>query len=52
MKKRFQKDIETDDLLPNEVVLYAQRLIKSPLSAALEYLALGCPTSDEGDDDE
>lgn len=52
MKKRFQKDIETEDLLPNEVVLYAQRLIKSPLSAALDYLALGCPTLDEGDDSE
>ena len=52
MKKRFQKDIENDDLLPNEVVLYAQRLIKSPLSSALEYLALGCPSSDEGDDGE
>lgn len=52
MKKRFQKDIETEDLLSNEIVLYAQRLIKSPLSAALEYLALGCPTLDEGDDGE
>lgn len=52
MKKRFQKDIETEDLLSNEIVLYAQRLIKSPLSAALEYLALGCPTLDKGDDGE
>ena len=52
MKKRFQKDIENEDLLTNEVVLYAQRLIKSPLSMALEYLALGCPNSGDGDDDE
>lgn len=52
MKKRFQKDIENEDLLTNEVVLYAQRLIKSPVSMALEYLAMGCPNPGEGDDDE
>lgn len=51
MKKRFQKDIENEDLLTNEIVLYAQRLIKSPISTALEYLALGFPNPGEGDDD-
>lgn len=52
LKNRFRKNIESEDLLTSEIVLYAQRLIKSPLSSALEYLALGCPNSDQGEDDE
>ena len=37
---------------PNEIVAYSQRLINSPLSGALDYLALGTVSLEEGDDDE
>ena len=42
MKKHFGKDIDTEELAPCEVVMYAQKLIKSPMMGALEYLAIGC----------
>ena len=52
MKNRFQKDIESENLLPEEIVRYAQQLIKSPLPGALEYLALGCTSTNEGEGEE
>ena len=52
MKKRFHRDLENDSLQGYEIVQLAQQLIKSPLSNALEYLAIGCTNDVEGDDDE
>jgi hypothetical protein len=47
MKKHFNKNIEDDGIASHEIVLYAQRLIKGPLSGALEYLAIGCNGEDD-----
>ena len=41
MKKRFNRDIDSDSFDSSELILYAQQLIRSPLSEALEYLAMG-----------
>lgn len=52
MKKRFNKDIDSDSdsFDSSELILYAQQLIRSPLSEALEYLAMGYDDG-EGDDE-
>lgn len=52
MAKRFNKDLDNDMFQGFEIVQLAQSLIKSPLSNALEYLAIGCANDFEGDDDE
>ena len=44
LKKHFKKDIDTDEIAPTEVVMYAQKLIKNPMTGALEYLAVGSGT--------
>ena len=50
MKKRFKKDLDGEELDATEIVGYAQRLIKSPMTGALEYLALGCNGEEEDDE--
>ena len=52
LKNKFGRDLDADYFQPNEIVAYSQRLINSPLSGALDYLALGTVSSEEGDDDE
>lgn len=52
LKNKFGRDLDADHFQPNEIVAYSQRLISSPLSGALDYLALGTVSSEEGDDDE
>ena len=52
LKSRFSRDLDSDSFQPNEIVAYSQRLINSPLSGALDYLALGTVSLEEGDDDE
>ena len=52
LKERFSRDLDSDHFQPNEIVSYSQRLINSPLSGALVYLALGSGALQEGDDDE
>ena len=52
MNKRFHKDLDSVVLQGYEIVQLAQSLIKSPLSNALDYLAIGCTNDFEGDDDE
>lgn len=47
MKKHFKKDIDSDVFDSSEIILFAQRLIESPLSDALEYLAIGCNGGEE-----
>ena len=49
MKKRFDKDLDNSEFELYETIMYAQRLVMSPLSGALEYLAIGC--NGEGDDE-
>ena len=50
MKKHFGKDIDTEEIAPCEVVMYAQKLIKSPMMGALEYLAIGCNGGEDDDE--
>lgn len=52
LKSKFGRDLDSDHFQPNEIVSYSQRLINSPLSGALDYLALGTVSAEEGDDDE
>ena len=52
LKNKFSRDLDTDQFQPSDIVTYSQRLINSPLSGALDYLALGTVTVSEGDDDE
>lgn len=52
LKNKFGRDLDSDHFQPNEIVAYSQRLINSPLSGALDYLALGTVSLEEGDDDE
>jgi len=50
LKNKFNKDLDIEAMEAYETILYAQKLIMSPLSGALEYLAIGC--NGEEDDDE
>ncbi len=50
LKKHFKRDLEQEEFHPSEIILYAQKLIKSPLSASLEYLALGRDSGEEDDE--
>ena len=52
LKNKFKRDLDSDHFQPNEIAAYSQRLISSPLSGALDYLALGTVSMEEGDDNE